>query len=191
VMLSDTDLLQALHRRDELTISPLCEDLVQPASVDVRLADQFRVFDNPHGHAAIDPDVDQTHLTRTVTIGDGARFVLHPGEFALGATVETITLGTALAGRLEGKSSLGRLGLLVHSTAGFIDPGFTGTVTLELSNVNKVPIRLRPGMLIGQLCVFRLQSPATRPYGHPAYGSRYQGQTGPTASRSHYVPTNR
>jgi dCTP deaminase len=112
-------------------------------------------------------------------------FVLHPGEFVLGSTLEVVTLPDDLAARLEGKSSLGRLGLLTHSTAGFIDPGFSGHVTLELSNVANLPITLWPGMKIGQICCFRLSSPAEHPYGSAVYGSRYQGQRGPTASRSH------
>ncbi|HEY7174211.1 MAG TPA: dCTP deaminase, partial [Micromonosporaceae bacterium] len=116
---------------------------------------------------------------------DGQPFVLHPGEFVLASTLEVITLGDQLAGRLEGKSSLGRLGLLTHSTAGFIDPGFSGHVTLELSNVANLPINLWPGMKIGQLCMFRLSSPAEHPYGSAVYGSRYQGQRGPTPSRSY------
>ena len=119
-----------------------------------------------------------------VEVADGQPFVLHPGEFVLASTLEVITLGDQLAGRLEGKSSLGRLGLLTHSTAGFIDPGFSGHVTLELSNVANLPIRLWPGMKIGQLCIFRLSSPAEHPYGSAVYGSRYQGQRGPTPSRS-------
>jgi dCTP deaminase len=115
--------------------------------------------------------------------GDGP-FILHPGEFVLGSTFETITLGDAIAARLEGKSSLGRLGLLTHSTAGFIDPGFSGHVTLELSNVATLPIKLWPGMKIGQFCFFQLSSPSVEPYGSASYGSRYQGQRGPTPSRS-------
>ena len=118
-------------------------------------------------------------------VEDGQPFVLHPGEFVLASTLEVITLGDQLAGRLEGKSSLGRLGLLTHSTAGFIDPGFSGHVTLELSNVANLPINLWPGMKIGQLCIFRLSSPAEHPYGAEVYGSRYQGQRGPTPSKSH------
>ncbi|MCL2464679.1 MAG: dCTP deaminase, partial [Micrococcales bacterium] len=123
-------------------------------------------------------------LTRLVEVAPGESMVLHPGEFVLGSTYEGVTLPDDVAARLEGKSSLGRLGLLTHSTAGFVDPGFTGHVTLELSNVATLPIKLWPGMKVGQLCFFRLSSPAQRPYGAGATGSRYQGQRGPTASRS-------
>jgi dCTP deaminase len=156
---------------------------VQPSSIDVRLDRLFRVFNN-HLYTHIDPSQQQDDLTSLVNVAEGESFVLHPGEFALASTLETVTLGHQLAARLEGKSSLGRLGLLVHSTAGFIDPGFSGHVTLELSNVASLPIRLWPGMKIGHICVLRLSSPAEHPYGSAVYGSRYQGQRGPTASRS-------
>src|SRR5690606_32736743 len=156
---------------------------VQPSSIDVRLDRQFRVFNN-HLYTYIDPRERQDDLTTVVEVADGEPFVLHPGEFVLASTIETVTLGDHLAGRLEGKSSLGRLGLLVHSTAGFIDPGFSGQITLELSNVATLPITLWPGMRIGQLCLFRLSSPARYPYGSKVYGSRYQGQRGPTPSRA-------
>ena len=157
--------------------------MVQPSSVDVRLDRFFRLFDN-HKYQHIDPAIDQPDLTRLVEVDADEAFVLHPGEFVLGATFEVVTLPNDVAARLEGKSSLGRLGLLTHSTAGFIDPGFSGHVTLELSNVATLPITLWPGMKIGQLCFFRLSSPAEHPYGSEKYGSRYQGQRGPTASRS-------
>ena len=158
--------------------------MIQPASVDVRLDRLFRLFDN-HRYAVIDPSIDQPELTRLVDVGTDQPFVLHPGEFVLGSTHERITLSDDIAARLEGKSSLGRLGLLTHSTAGFVDPGFSGHVTLELSNTATLPILLWPGMKVGQLCFFRLSSPSERPYGSGATGSRYQGQRGPTASRSH------
>jgi dCTP deaminase len=157
--------------------------MVQPSSVDVRLDRFFRLFDN-HKYQHIDPAMDQPDLTRLVEVDSTEAFVLHPGEFVLGATFEVVSLPDDVAARLEGKSSLGRLGLLTHSTAGFIDPGFSGHVTLELSNVATLPITLWPGMKIGQLCFFRLTSPADHPYGSEKYGSRYQGQRGPTASRS-------
>lgn len=157
--------------------------MVQPSSVDVRLDRFFRLFDN-HKYQHIDPAIDQPDLTRLVEVEPAESFVLHPGEFVLGATFEVVSLPDDVAARLEGKSSLGRLGLLTHSTAGFIDPGFSGHVTLELSNVATLPITLWPGMKIGQLCFFRLSSPAEHPYGSARYGSRYQGQRGPTASRS-------
>jgi dCTP deaminase len=156
---------------------------IQPSSVDVRLDRWFRVFQN-HRYAFIDPSQEQEDLTELVeTTGEDA-FVLHPGEFVLGATLEAVTLPDDVAARLEGKSSLGRLGLLTHSTAGFIDPGFSGHVTLELGNVATLPIKLWPGMKIGQLAFFQLTSPAENPYGSAVSGSRYQGQRGPTPSRS-------
>lgn len=165
-------------------ISPYDPNMIQPASIDVRLDAFFRLFDN-HRYSVIDPAAEQPGLTRLVDATSDKPFVLHPGEFVLGATLEQITLPDDIAARLEGKSSLGRLGLLTHSTAGFIDPGFSGHVTLELSNTATMPILLYPGMKIGQLCFFRLTSPAAAPYGSGAKGSRYQGQRGPTASRSY------
>ena len=139
---------------------------------------------NNHLYTHIDPAEQQDDLTSLVDPNGDDPFVLHPGEFVLGSTFESVTLPDDLAGRLEGKSSLGRLGLLTHSTAGFIDPGFSGHITLELSNVANLPITLWPGMKIGQLCLFRLTSPALHPYGSAVYGSRYQGQRGPTPSRA-------
>jgi dCTP deaminase len=182
VLLSDRDLRAELDA-GQLGVHPFDPGHVQPASIDVRLGNHFRVVDN-HAATHLDPAVDASDLTRIAVRPDGTAFVLHPGEFVLATTLEIVTLGAALAARLEGKSSLGRLGLLVHSTAGFIDPGFTGSVTLELSNVASLPIRLWPGMKIGQLCVFRLSSPAERPYGTAGLGSRYQGQRGPAPSRA-------
>src|SRR5687767_13076516 len=158
--------------------------MIQPSSVDVRLDRYFRLFDN-HKYPVIDPAAEQPDLTHLVETEPEDAFVLHPGEFVLASTYERVTLPDDIAARLEGKSSLGRLGLLTHSTAGFIDPGFTGHVTLELSNVATLPIKLWPGMKIGQLCFFRLSSPAEHPYGSGASGSRYQGQRGPTPSRSY------
>jgi dCTP deaminase len=167
-----------------LHVDPFEPALLQPSSLDVRLDRYFRVFSN-HRYAAIDPREDQPELTDSIEIDGEAAFVLHPGEFVLASTLERITLNQALAARLEGKSSLGRLGLLTHSTAGFIDPGFSGTITLELSNVANLPIKLWPGMKIGQLCVFLLSTPATQPYGSLGYGSHYQNQPrGPQPSQS-------
>ena len=157
--------------------------MIQPSSIDVRLDRFFRLFDN-HKYPFIDPAEDQPDLTHLVEVEPNQAFILHPGEFVLGSTYELVSLPDDVAARLEGKSSLGRLGLLTHSTAGFIDPGFTGHVTLELSNVATLPIKLWPGMKIGQMCFFRLSSPAEKPYGSSEYSSRYQGQRGPTASRS-------
>ena len=182
MLLSDRDIRQEVDAK-RVVLDPWDESMVQPSSVDVRLDRFFRLFDN-HKYQHIDPAVDQPDLTRLVEVDPKEAFVLHPGEFVLGATYEVITLPDDVAARLEGKSSLGRLGLLTHSTAGFIDPGFSGHVTLELSNVATLPITLWPGMKIGQLCFFRLSSPAEHPYGSERYGSRYQGQRGPTASRS-------
>jgi dCTP deaminase len=182
VLLSDRDIRKELAA-GRVVLDPLDDDMVQPSSVDVRLDRFFRLFDN-HKYAVIDPAQHQPDLTRLVEVEGDDAFVLHPGEFVLGSTFETVTLPDDVAARLEGKSSLGRLGLLTHSTAGFIDPGFSGHVTLELSNVATLPIQLWPGMKIGQLCFFRLSSPAEHPYGSDRYGSRYQGQRGPTASRS-------
>jgi dCTP deaminase len=182
VLLSDRD-LRAELQAGRVGLDPYDEGMIQPSSVDVRLDRYFRVFEN-HLYPHIDPAEEQADLTRLVETGPDEAFILHPGEFALASTYEVITLPDDIAGRLEGKSSLGRLGLLTHSTAGFIDPGFSGHVTLELSNVATLPIKLWPGMKIGQLCLFRLSSPAEHPYGSAVYGSRYQGQRGPTPSRS-------
>jgi dCTP deaminase len=183
VLLSDRDIRAELDA-ERVQLHPYDPAMVQPSSVDVRLDRFFRVFEN-HRYPHIDPSVEQPELTRLIEVKPSDPFVLHPGEFALASTYEVVTLPDDVAGRLEGKSSLGRLGLLTHSTAGFIDPGFSGHVTLELSNVATLPIMLWPGMKIGQLCLFRLSSAAEHPYGSEVYGSRYQGQRGPTASRSH------
>lgn len=183
MLLSDRD-LRAEIEAGGLALDPYDPTLIQPASIDVRLDRFFRVFNNAK-YTHIDPAVQQDELTQLVEVPEGDPFVLHPGEFVLGSTFEYVTLPDTLAGRLEGKSSLGRLGLLTHSTAGFIDPGFTGHITLELSNAANLPITLWPGMKVGQLCLFRLTSPSLHPYGSAEYGSRYQGQRGPTASRSY------
>jgi dCTP deaminase len=185
MILSDRSIREALAA-GRIEIDPLDEAYIQPSSVDLTMDRYFRVFRN-HTAGIIDVKENMEDLTELVEVADDpdARFVLHPGEFVLGSTAERVRLPTDLVGRLEGKSSLGRLGLLTHSTAGFIDPGFSGHVTLELSNVANLPIRLWPGMKIGQLCIFRLSSPAEHPYGTEVYGSRYQGQRGPTASRSY------
>ncbi len=164
-------------------MDPLADDAIQPSSVDVRLAATFRVFAN-HRYPYIDVKASQDELTELVEVDDEP-FVLHPGEFVLGATFERITLGDDVVARLEGKSSLARLGLVIHSTAGFIDPGFDGDVTLELSNVATLPILLYPGMKVAQFAFFELDRPAENPYGSKTTGSKYQGQRGPTASRYH------
>ncbi|MDR0783952.1 MAG: dCTP deaminase [Propionibacteriaceae bacterium] len=183
MLLSDRDIRRAVAD-GRIQLSPWDDALVQPASVDVRLDRYFRVFEN-HRYSVIDPAVDQGDLTREVVVDDDTAFILHPGEFVLGATLERIALCDRIAARVEGKSSLGRLGLLTHATAGFIDPGFEGHVTLELSNASTLPIKLYPGMKVGQLCFFPLSSPAESPYGSATLGSHYQGQRGPTPSRSH------
>ena len=183
MLLPDRD-IRAELAAGRVVLDPFDAGMVQPSSVDVRLDKYFRVFEN-HRYPHIDPAEEQPELTRMVEPADGEPFILHPGEFVLASTYEVVTLPDDVAGRLEGKSSLGRLGLLTHSTAGFIDPGFSGHVTLELSNVATLPIKLWAGMKIGQLCLIRLSSPAEQPYGSSAYGSRYQGQRGPTASKSY------
>lgn len=183
MLLSDRD-IKAELASGRIGLDPLAPELIQPSSIDVRLDRYFRLFDN-HKYAVIDPSEDQPELTRLIEAKSDEGFILHPGEFVLGSTFELVKLPDDIAARLEGKSSLGRLGLLTHSTAGFIDPGFEGHITLELSNVSTLPIRLWPGMKIGQLCFFKLSSPAERPYGAGATFSRYLGQRGPTASRSH------
>jgi dCTP deaminase len=182
MLLSDRDIAGALTT-GRIGLDPWDPEMLQPSSVDVRLDRWFRLFDN-HRYAFIDPSVDQPELTRLVEVAPDEPFILHPGEFVLASTYEVISLADDVAARLEGKSSLGRLGLVTHATAGFIDPGFEGHVTLELSNVATLPIKLWPGMKIGQFCFFQLSSAAEHPYGSGAYGNRYQGQRGPTASRS-------
>jgi dCTP deaminase len=183
MLLSDRD-IRAEVDSGRVGLHPYDASMIQPSSIDVRLDRMFRVFEN-HRYPHIDPAQEQPELTREVEPVGDEPFILHPGEFVLGSTYERVSLPDDIAARLEGKSSLGRLGLLTHSTAGFIDPGFTGHVTLELSNVATLPIKLYPGMKIGQLCFFRLSSPSEHPYGSAQYGSRYQDQRGPTPSRSH------
>ncbi|MQA78118.1 MAG: dCTP deaminase [Streptosporangiales bacterium] len=183
MLLSDRD-IRAQVDKGRIGLEPYDASLVQPSSIDVRLDRYFRVFEN-HKYPHIDPALEQDDLTRMVEPKGQEPFILHPGEFVLGSTYEIVSLPDDVSARLEGKSSLGRLGLLTHSTAGFIDAGFNGHVTLELSNVATLPIKLWPGMKIGQLCFFRLTSPAEQPYGTGASGSRYQGQRGPTPSRSY------
>ena len=182
MLLSDRD-IRAEIDAGRVALDPYDPAMVQPSSIDVRIDRYFRVFEN-HRYPHIDPSIEQSDLTRMVEPEGGEPFILHPGEFALASTYEVVTLPDDVAGRLEGKSSLGRLGLLTHSTAGFIDPGFSGHITLELSNAATLPIKLWPGMKIGQLCLIRLSSAAEHPYGSSVYGSRYQGQRGPTPSRS-------
>ena len=181
VILSDRSLREAIAA-GRLVIDPLDDDAIQPSSIDVRLDNRFRVFYTAR-HPYIDVRQPMDDLTELVEVKPDAAFILHPGEFVLGSTLEEVGIPPDLAARLEGKSSLGRLGLMTHSTAGFLDPGFVGHVTLELSNVANLPITLYPGMRIGQIAVFQLTTAAERPYGSRGVGSKYQGQRGPTPSR--------
>ena len=183
MILSDRD-IRAEIESGRIVIDPYVPDAVQPSSVDLHLGNRFRVFRN-NRTAVIDPREEQPELTELVEIVGDEPFILHPGEFVLGATFERVALPDDLVARLEGKSSLGRLGLLIHSTAGYVDPGWEGTLTLELSNVANLPIKLYDGMKIGQISFQRLSSPADVPYGDARIGSRYRGQTDPTASRYH------
>lgn len=182
MLLSDRDIRTQVDA-GRVGLVPFDAQMIQPASVDVRLDRYFRLFDN-HKYAMIDPATEQTDLTREVAVDPEEAYMLHPGEFVLASTYEEITLPDDVAARLEGKSSLGRLGLLTHSTAGFIDPGFSGHITLELSNMATLPVALWPGMKIGQLCFFQLSSVSENPYGSAGNLNRYLGQRGPTPSRS-------
>ncbi len=183
VLLSDRDIYNTIECGD-IEVTPFDSNMVQPASLDVRLSSDFLVFRN-HLSSVIDPSTDNIGLTESFRVPEGEPLVLHPGEFVLAATLEIVGLEDNIAARFEGKSSLGRLGLITHATAGFIDPGFRGQITLELANMATLPIKLWPGMKIGQLCFMPLTTPADRPYGAGATGSRYHRQLGPTASRSH------
>ena len=181
VVLSDRTIRRLLGE-GRIEIDPYDESLMQPSSVDVRVDRFFRVFRNSR-YPFIDVKEPMDDLTELVEVEDSEPFILHPGEFVLGSTLERISLPDDLVARLEGKSSLGRLGLLIHSTAGFIDPGWDGHVTLELSNVANLPITIYVGMKIGQLSFVQLSEAAERPYGAAGIGSKYQGQAGPTPSR--------
>lgn len=181
MVLSDHTIKEELAA-GRLIIEPLDPTFIQPASVDVRLDRKVLVFRN-NRRPFIDVRQDASDLTELVEVTDNNPFILHPNEFVLGSTLESVTLPNDLVGRLEGKSSLGRLGLLIHSTAGYVDPGWQGHLTLELSNVANLPITLYYGMKIGQISFLRLTSPADHPYGSQDAGSRYQGQTQPTPSR--------
>ena len=165
-----------------IKVDPWRPDLVQPSSIDLRLGDSFRVFDN-HRITAIDLREVPANLTKEVTVAADQSFVIHPGEFCLGRTLEWVELPDDVVARVEGKSSVGRLGLIVHATAGFVDPGWRGTLTLELNNLTRVPIKLWPGILIAQLSFMALDRPAEKPYGSPELGSHYQGQVAATESR--------
>ena len=167
-----------------IVIDPFDPACVQPSSIDLHVDSQFRVFANSR-YPYIDVKEEMPDLTELVEVKPDEPFILHPGEFVLGSTLERVALPDDLVARLEGKSSLGRLGLLIHSTAGYVDPGWDGHLTMELSNVSRLPIRLYYGMKIGQLSFLQLTTPAERPYGSPGLRSKYQGQTGPTASRGY------
>ena len=181
MVLSDRTIKQMLEE-GRIVVDPLGEDCIQPASIDVHLDRRILVFRNSR-RPYIDVREDMSDLTEMVTIDDDRPFMLHPGEFVLGSTLEHIELGDDIVARLEGKSSLGRLGLLIHSTAGYVDPGWKGHLTLELSNVANLPITLYQGMKIGQISYAQLSTAADRPYGSPGLGSKYQGQLQPTASK--------
>lgn len=181
MILSDKDLRAELNA-GRIIIEPFDEACIQPSSIDVKVAPLFRVFRN-HSAAVLDVKQDLTDLTELVEVPMDGVFMLHPGEFVLGSTLERVAVPNDLVARVEGKSSLGRLGLLIHSTAGFVDAGFDGHITLELANVANLPITLYPGMKIGQVSFMKMTSPAEKPYGSGAQGSKYQGQRGPTPSR--------
>jgi dCTP deaminase len=181
VILSDGSIRKELAQ-GRIVIDPLDEADIQPSSVDLRVDRYFRVFRNDTT-PFIDPKLPQEDLTELVEVADGKAFILHPGEFVLGSTLERVSLPEDLVARLEGKSSLGRLGLLIHSTAGFVDAGWDGHLTLELSNVANLPIAIYPGMKIGQISFIRMDAAAEHPYGSETAGSKYQGQRGPTPSR--------
>jgi len=179
MILSDRDIKKKI-RAGRLVIEPFDDDCVQPSSYDLKLESRVRVFDN-HKAGEIDVKKRQDVSRRVEINGDG--FVLHPGEFILGSTVESFKIPADLAGKLEGKSSLARLGLVIHATAGYVDPGFEGQLTFEISNISRLPIRLYGGMKVAQICFVMMSSPAQVPYGSKKLGSKYFGQKGPTASK--------
>jgi dCTP deaminase len=183
VILSDRDIRSAIEA-GRIVIDPFTPDAIQPSSIDLHLDRRFRVFRN-NRYPFIDVRTDQPDLTELVEIDPEQPFILHPGEFVLGSTLERVALPDDLVARLEGKSSLGRLGLLIHSTAGYVDPGWDGNLTLELSNVANLPITLYYGMKIGQISFQLMSSPVEVAYGDERIGSKYRGQTDPTASRYH------
>ncbi len=180
MILSDKDIRQEIKQK-RLIITPFEKNNIQPASLDVRMGDEFRIFKNTtKAYLDVkDPDLDIMEL---VKIKKGDPLIVHPGEFLLGTTVEKVKIPNDIVAQLNGRSSLGRLGIIIHATAGFIDPGFEGYITLEMTNMANIPIALYPHMRIGQLAFFRLSSEAENPYG-PKKGSKYSGQVGPTTSR--------
>ena len=181
MILSDRSIREEITK-GRIEIDPFDDACVQPSSIDLHVDRRFRTFHNAR-YPYIDVKKEMPDLTELVEVEDRVPFILHPGEFVLGSTLERVALPDDLVARLEGKSSLGRLGLLIHSTAGYVDPGWNGYLTLELSNVANLPITIYPGMKIGQISFFRLTSAADVPYGSADRGSKYQGQRGPTASR--------
>jgi dCTP deaminase len=181
MILSDVTIREEI-KAGRIQIDPFDETCIQPSSVDLHVDAQFRVFANSR-YPYIDVRREMPDLTELVEVVEGDPFILHPGEFVLGSTLERVGIPDDMVARLEGKSSLGRLGLLIHSTAGYVDPGWDGYLTLELSNVANLPITIYPAMKIGQISFFRLSTPAERPYGSSQTKSKYQGQRGPTASR--------
>jgi dCTP deaminase len=181
MILSDVDIRKEIES-GRIVIDPFDPAAIQPSSIDLHVDDRFRVFANSR-YPYIDVKKEMPGLTEVVEVADPDPFILHPGEFVLGSTLERVAIPDDMVARLEGKSSLGRLGLLIHSTAGYVDPGWDGFLTLELSNVANLPITIYPGMKIGQISFFRLSTPAERPYGSTETRSKYQGQRGPTASR--------
>ena len=181
MVLSDRSIKEELEA-GRIVIDPLGKDCIQPSSVDLHVDRYFRLFRN-HTMRVIDVKQDLEDLTELVEVPEGEALILHPGEFLLGSTLERVSLPADLVARLEGKSSLGRLGLLIHSTAGFVDAGWDGHLTLELSNVANLPITIYPDMKIGQISFLRMSTPAEQPYGSQGLGSKYQGQRGPTPSR--------
>jgi len=179
MILSDKDILQRIKKGD-LKIVPFEESFVQPSTVDLHLSSELRIFDNWEiGVIDVKQKCDPSRVVKISCEG----FIIHPGEFLLGSTVEKITLPDDIAGKLEGRSSLGRLGLVIHATAGYVDPGFSGWLTFELSNLSRLPIKIYPQMKIAQICFFQMSSPVLHPYGSKKLGSKYQGQKGPTSSR--------
>ncbi|MBI2581358.1 dCTP deaminase [Candidatus Woesearchaeota archaeon] len=183
MLLSDKSIKEAV-KACRIVIRPYFEDCVQPSSIDIHLDNKFLLF-NRAKHGVIDVKQKQDELMTAVEVKEGEPFMLHPGEFVLGSTLESLKLPNDIAGRIEGKSSLGRLGLLIHSTAGYVDPGWEGNLTLELSNVSPLPITLYYKMKIGQISFTQMTTPVDRPYGSKGLGSHYQGQKVPVASRFH------
>lgn len=184
MILSDKSIKEAV-KNNKLVINPFNEENVQPSSYDITLSSKFRVFKNIHKPFIDVKKSEMEEITELVEVDKEEGLTIHPGEFVLASTVEEFKFPDNLVGCLEGRSSLGRIGLIIHSTAGYFDPGFEGTATLEVTNISKMPMRLYPGMRIGQFVFYKMTTPAQYPYGHEKLGSKYQGQTDPTASRLH------